>query len=350
MKKRVRLGFASAALAVALVGCDRLRDFFLFPNEHRVVLADKPMLLDTKPTRLASDQQIKVAGMTTELCATISHDARIDDKADGDVISAQFATQMGGAHLSAVLHSRDGKDYEWKGDSWSLSSNGSSGPYRLDACLRWESVEAPPRGTEIASIDLGSDRPLRVLGVHWRSTDAFDSISQPHPDPFAVPSAEYSELENAFGGQAAWTSMAQPALQVTVRSRHQRFSLGRYHSTLLLRMSDSGIQLEPVSRSVGMGIVTIPTSAVEACSMSCYGKLAKDTELLLPKLGLQVGILNTPELIDWCWNQHVPMATNAAASAWFYKGTPLPAKDTYGAQFASRAAYDHQAHRSCMGY
>ncbi|WP_395683895.1 hypothetical protein [Dokdonella sp.] len=350
MKKRLSLGLAFAALAVALVGCDRLRDFFLFPNEHRVVLSEQPLLLDTKPTRLTSDQRIEVAGNTTDLCATISRDAKVDPGADGDVIDGQFAEQKGGAHLSAVLHARDGKDYEWKGDSWSLSSGVRAGPYRMDACLRWESLEAPPKGTEIASIDLLSDRPLRVMAVHWRSTDAFDFISQPPPDPLAMPSTQYSELAKLYGSQAAWTSPATLATQVTLESRHRNISPRVYHSTLLLRMSDAGIQLEPASRTRGMGVVTIPTSAVEACSMTCFGKRAKDTLLLLPQLGLKIGILNAPEVIDWCWNQHVPMAANADASAWFYKDAPLPAKDTYDAQFASRAVYDHQASRSCMGY
>jgi hypothetical protein len=352
MKTKMQIGLVLAPLAIALVGCDRFPELFFGPHDHRVVLSDKPLLLDTKPAHFSTDE-IKVWGMTSEICATLSNDAHIDTKQDGKAINVEFAKAKGGAHLLAVLHARDGKDYEWKGDVWSLASNGASksAPVTMNACLRWECAEAPPKGTEIASIDLSSDRPLPVLGAYWTSTDAFDFESQPPPDPFAMSSAEYKELEKTFGGQSAWPSKEKLALQVSLESkRNGEMSLSHFNSTLLLRLTDAGVQLQPASNTTGMGVVTIPTSAVEACSMTCFGKLARTTELLLTGQGIQLGVLNTPEVNDWCWNQHIPMATSAAMDAWLYKGTPLPAKDTYSAQFESRAAYDHQAHQSCMGY
>jgi hypothetical protein len=353
MKMKVRTGLVFALSVLALGGCDRFPDLFFGPDDHRVVLADKPLLLDTKPMRLSSDEQIKVAGMTTELCATLSHDAHLDTKADAKAISAEFVKLKGGAHLFAVLHARNGKNYDWKCDSWSFSPTGSSDSNHgtMSACLRWECAETPPKGTEIASIDLSTDRPLRVLGVDWSSTDAFDFVAQPPPDPIATPSAEYKELEQAFGGHRAWPSAANVALQVSLESnRHRPMSFSHFNSTLSLRLADSGIQLQPTANMAGMGVVTIPTSAVEACSMSCFSSQARTTELLLTGQGIQLGILNAPEVNDWCWRQHIPMATSASMGAWLYRETPLPAKATYTAQFESRAAYDHQAHQSCMGY
>jgi hypothetical protein len=353
MKTRIHIGPVLALLAIALVGCDRFPELFFGPNDHRVVLSDKPLQLDTKPTRLSSDEQIKVLGISTEICATLSNDAHIDTKTDTENINAEFAKLKGGAHLFAVLHARDGKDYEWKGDSWSFSSNGSSDVSHatMNACLKWECAEAPPKGTEIVSIDLSSDRPLRVLGAHWSSTDAFDYWANPTPDSFAASSAEYKELEQAFGGQSAWSSTAKPALQISLESnRHRPMSFSNFNSTLLLRLTDSGIQLQPAANTTGMSVVTIPTSAVEACSMSCFNRQTRTTELLLTGAGIQLGVLNAPEVNDWCWNQHIPMATSASMSSWLYKGTPLPAKDSYTAQFESRAAYDHQASQSCVGY
>lgn len=353
MATKVLIRLVLLPLVVVLVGCDQFPELFFGPDDHKVVLADKPLLLDTKPTHLSSEEQIKVVGMTTELCATLSHDAHVDTKADTKTINAEFAKLKGGAHLFAVLHARDGKDYNWKCDSWSFSPNSSSDSNHgtMNACLKWECAETPPKGTEIASIDLSSDRPLRVLGVDWSSTDAFDFIAQPPADPIAMSSAEYKELEQAFGGQPAWPSVAKVALQVSLESnRHRPMSFSHFNSTLSLRLADSGIQLQPTANTAGMGVVTIPTSAVEACSMSCFSRQARTTELLLTGQGIQLGVLNAPEVIDWCWNKHIPMATSAAMDSWLYKGTPLPAKDTYTTQFESRAAYDHQAHQSCMGY
>ncbi|WP_343791431.1 hypothetical protein [Dokdonella soli] len=350
MNGNVRLVLGLALLAIVLVGCDRLPSLLLGFNDHRIVLSDKPIVLDTKPTRLSTDGSIKVLGVTTDLCVTLSNDAKdATDAKDVNDFNAEYAKLKGGAHLLAVLHARDGKDYEWKCGGWSFSPNGA-GRGTMYSCLKWECNQSPPKGTEIASIDLSSDRPLRVLGAHWSSTDAFDHVSQPPPDPVAVPSAEYKDLERSFGGQSAWPSTEKLALQVTLSSNHGQISLSHFNSTLSLRMSDSGIQLQPTSNAVGMSVVTIPTSAIESCSVSCFSNLARETDLLLPGSGIQLGVLNTPELIDWCWSQHLPMATSASSRAWLYKGTPLPPKDSYTAQFESRAAYDHQAHQSCMGY
>jgi hypothetical protein len=353
MKRKGRAGLVLAALAIALVGCERFPDLLFGRREHRITLSDKPLTLDTTPTHLSTNEQIKVVGMTTDLCATLSNDAHVDTKEKAEAINAEFARLKGGAHLSAVLHARDGKDYEWTGDSWSFSSNGRSrtSPVTMDACLKWENAETPAKGTELVSIDLSSDRPLRVLGIHWSSTDIFDFVSHPPADAIAVPSAEYKELEQAFGGHAAWAATAKPAEEVSLESNRRRpMSFSAFHSTLLLRLTESGIQLQPAANTVGMDIVTIPTSAVEACSMSCFSRQARTTELLLPSQGIQLGVLNAPEVNDWCWNQHIPMATSASRSSWLYNGTPLPARSSYTIQFESRAAYDHQAHQSCVGY
>jgi len=352
MKTKVCVGLVLVLLVITLAGCDRFPELFFGPHDHRVVLSDKPFLLDTKPAHF-STAEIKVWGMTSEICATLSNDAHVAGNEDVNVINAEFAKVKDGAHLFAVLHARDGKDYEWKGDVWSLASNGTSktAPVTMNACLRWECAEAPPKGTEIASIDLSADRPLHVLGAYWTSTDAFDFAAQPPPDHIAVSSAEYKELEQAFGGQPAWPSTAKVALQVSLESnRHRPMSFSEFHSTLLLRLTEAGIQLQPASDAAGMGVVTIPTSAVEACSMSCFSKQSRTTELLLTGQGIQLGVLNAPEVSDWCWNQHIPMATSTAMRAWLYKGTSLPAKDSYTTQFESRAAYDHQAGQSCVGF
>lgn len=345
MKPKKRIGLALALLATALVGCNRFPDLLFGSGEHRVVLSDKSILLDTKPVHLSSDEQIKVLGVTSSLCVRLSNDAReVED------LNSEYAKLNGGAHLLAVLRARDGKDYEWKCGGWSFSPNGA-GRGSMDACLTWECNQAPPKGTEIASIKLSSDRPLQILGIDWNSTDAFDFVSQPSPDPLAMSSAEYKQLEGAFGGQSVWPSEAKLALQVTLESNRRRpMSFGHFNSTLLLRMTDSGIQLQPASNAFGMGLLTIPTNAIEACSMSCFSNLARETDLLLIGPGIQLGVLNTPELVDWCWQRHLPMATSASRRAWLYKETPLPAKESYTTQFESRAAYDNQAQQSCMGY
>jgi hypothetical protein len=337
----VVLGLSIAALA----GCERLMSVFLpgFANQD-VVLSDKPMVLGTEPTRFSAGEPLRVVGFTSDLCVVLA-----DDVAKDADIDATYKSLKAGARLSAVLHASGGADVVWKCGGWSFSP-GESGRGSLSACLRWECNQAPPKGTEIASIDLSADRPLRILGAHWSSTAAFDHVSQPPPDRDASSSAEYRDLEQIYGGKPAWSSPAQTSLQVELSSNRRRASSSTFNSTLKMRLATEGVQLQPGPNAIGMGIVTIPTTAVAACSMSCFGNLARRVNLLLPEPGIQVDLLNSPEVVNWCWQNRIPMATSAARRAWLYEGVPLPDKKSYAQQLSSRPAYDDQASQSCMGY
>lgn len=344
VKDKIKLALWLTLLTALLAGCEQIANLFPVLNNQEVVLSDKPATLSAKPTRFTSDKTLKVVGMTSDLCVTLSNDA--PDTGDED---AEYEKLMGGAKLSAVLHAGNGKSYNWTCNGWSYGPNGS-GSGRMEACFRWECNKAPPKGTEIKSFDVTSNRPLRILGARWSSTAAFDFMSNPTPDPVAFSSAEYKTLEAAFGGKPAWSSPAQTAPEVTLESNRRRASFSEYHSSISIRLAEAGIQLEPGSNTVGMDIVTIPTAAVEACSMTCSSSLVRETNLLLTGQGIQLGFLNKPEVIDWCWRNKIPMATSASRRYWLYDQTALPARDSYVDQFKSRDAYDHQASQSCMGY
>lgn len=337
----VVLGLSIAALA----GCERLTSAFLPGSTNQeVVLSDKPMVLGTEPTRLSAAEPLRVVGFTSDLCVVLA-----DDVANDADIAATYKQLKGGTRLAAVFHSSGGADVVWKCGGWSFNP-GKSGRGALSACLRWECNQAPPKGTEIASIDLSADRPLQILGAHWSSTAAFDHVSQPPPDLVASSSAEYRDLERTYGGKPAWSSPAQTSQQVELSSNRRRASSSTFRSTLKIRLAAEGIQLQPGPNAIGMGIVTIPTTAVEACSMSCFGNLARSVNLLLPEPGIQVDLLNSPEVVNWCWQNRIPMTTSAARRAWLYEGAPLPDKKSYAQQLSSRPAYDDQASQSCMGY
>ena len=335
-----------AALSVALLaGCERLASAFLpgFANQE-VVLSDKPLVLAAEPTRLSPTQPLMVVGFTSDLCVALADDVPVD--AD---IDATYKQLKGGARLSAVLHGSDGTDVVWKCGGWSFRP-GNAGHGSLSACLRWECNKAPPKGSAITSVDLSADRPLRILGARWSSTASFDHVSQPSPDLVASSSAEYRDLERAYGGKSAWSSPAQPIQQMVLSSNRRRASFSTFNSTIAMRLAPEGIQLQPSPTAIGMAIATIPTTAVAACSMSCFSNLARSVNLLLPEPGIQVDLLNSPDVLDWCWQSRIPMATSAARRAWLYEGAPLPNRESYAQQFHSRHAYDEQAKQSCMGY
>ncbi len=332
-------------VAVVLVGCERLMRALLpaFGGQE-VALSNKPTVLSTEPTRFAGTEPLKVLGFTSDLCFVLA-----DDVAKDADIDATIKRLKGGARLAAVLHTNGNADVAWKCDGWSFAPS-ESGRGILSACMRWECNQTPPKGTEIASIDVTSDRPLRILGANWSSTAAFDHVSQPPPDLVATSSEEYRDLEQLYGGKPAWTSPARTALQVELSSNRRSRSSSSFNSTLGIRLGAEGIQIQPGATAVGIGVVTIPTAAIEACSMSCFSSLARSTNLLLSEAGIEVDLLNSPEVVDWCWRNRIPMATSASRRAWLYKGAPLPDKGSYVQQLASRSEYDHQASQSCMGY
>lgn len=342
---RFRLAAMLGLSMAALAGCEKLMSAFLPGSANQdIVLSDKPLVLGTESTRFSAAEPLKVMGFTSDICVVLADDVAKD--ADIDAIYMQL---KGGARLSAVLHVSGGADVVWTCGGWSFNSD-ESGRGSLSACLRWECNKAPPKGTEITSIDISADRPLRILGAHWSSTAAFDHVSQPTPDLVASNSAEYRDLERAYGGKPAWSSPAQTAQQVALSSNRRRASYSTFDSTLKIRLAPEGIQLQPGPNAIGMGIATIPTTAVAACSMSCSSNLARRVNLLLPGTGIQVDLLNSPEVVNWCWQMRIPMATSAARRAWLYEGAPLPDKQTYAEHLSSKSAYDEQANQSCMGY
>ncbi len=342
--RHVVLVLMVALVMATLSGCRQMLSFLPGFNSQEVTLSDKPAMLGTKPIRFSGDQALKIVGKTSDFCVIISKDEPNVEDTD-----AQFEKLMGGAKLSAVLNASNGKKYPWTCNGWSFYPN-DSGRGRMSACFRWECNQTPPTGTEITSIDVSSDRPLRIFGADWSSSSAFDHISDPPPDKVAISSKEYRELEAAYGGKPAWSSPELPLSKLTLSSNRRRGSNSTFNATVSVRLTDAGIQLQPGSGAIGMDIVSIPTSAVEACSMTCWGSLARETELLLPGTGIQLAFLNKPEVIEWCWRNRIPMVLGAEHDEWYYHQKALPARENYAKQFDSRANYSDQTHQSCMGF
>jgi hypothetical protein len=310
-----------------------------------VVVSDKPMLIGPKPTRLTPAEPLEVRGLTTEFCVVLSNDVSKAEEPD-----AAIARLTGGAKITALLHTSGGQDFAWSCKSWSESET-ASGTMRLSTCSRLAcSNPKAAKGTKFTSIDLSSDRPVRILGAEWSSTSSFDHLAQPDPDPVAISSASYRELENTYAATPAWKTPLRTALQVKLSQVPGRISGATYNSTLGIRIGSDAIQLQPVSLAPGMGVVTLPVAAVAACSMECVSDGAKATHLLLPAKGIDIEFLNDPAVLEWCWNSRIPMVSAHSRWAWQDRGTALPGIETYAEQLGSRALYDEAARRSCVGF
>jgi hypothetical protein len=340
MRKRKTLVVAAALLGLA--ACDRLLDAYFGFGPYEVVLLDKPTTLGPKAIRLQADDALQVRGYTSDLCLVLTRD--LPKGADEDAARDKL---RGGAHLKAVLHVDDGKDFTWTCGSGQVQPR-EDGRSTLSACLRMECNDSSPaKGAKITAIDLSADRPLRILEARWSSSDHMDHWMHPEPDRVAESSAEYRALESRFGGQTAWTPPPHFPMKIELDAVPGA-EMSEYNATLGVRMEARGIQLEPKAGSVGMGVVTIPTSAVTGCTMECWGPKTRYTTLLVPDAGLQLELLEFPQAIDWCWANRVPLVTREEHDAWDHgKGPPTPAKAFDPLQFPDRAAYEEAAEHEC---
>jgi hypothetical protein len=82
--------------------------------------------------------------------------------------------------------------------------------------------------------------------------------------------------------------------------------------------------------------------------MTCFGGGDRRADLVFEQQGAEVSFDAAPEILEWCWQNGLPMLSGAEERGWLYEGRPLPAKAGY-VQVA-REEYDRRAHRTCMGY
>lgn len=55
-------------------------------------------------------------------------------------------------------------------------------------------------------------------------------------------------------------------------------------------------------------------------------------------------------MVQWCWDNSIPMASGKEKRDWLYDKKSLPSRKSYEEQLSSREVYDKQVERSCMGY
>lgn len=93
--------------------------------------------------------------------------------------------------------------------------------------------------------------------------------------------------------------------------------------------------------------VQIPVGAIAGCSKTCFGPDKWDADLLLNEVGIQISIENSQDVIDWCWENDLPMLQSSVRRAWKYEGKELPSKAGYVR--VSKQEYASQARSACVG-
>jgi hypothetical protein len=96
------------------------------------------------------------------------------------------------------------------------------------------------------------------------------------------------------------------------------------------------------------GKIQIPIDVITGCSKTCFGPGRWDADLLLNDVGIEISVENSQEIIDWCWDNGLPMISSSVRRAWKYEGKALPSKNEYVR--VSKDEYASQARSACSGY
>ena len=114
-------------------------------------------------------------------------------------------------------------------------------------------------------------------------------------------------------------------------------------------LDDSSIHFSPeFPFSIGFPSAQVPTDAISGCGMTCFSKDRWYVDILIGDLGIEIGVREAPEVIDWCWEQGLPMVSGTQRRGWLYEGGELPRRDEY--EQVGREEYRRKTRRSCQGF
>jgi len=159
----------------------------------------------------------------------------------------------------------------------------------------------------------------------------------------------YSDLEASFKSDKNVVAQRISSKSMFLASTSKRSA--NYQGTVSIKLSPDWIEIE---QDHPLGFFShrllIPKGAVLACSKTCFGDTNWEANLLIVRTGTQISVPNGGELMEWCWNNRIPMVSGNDRRQWLYNNKVLSVGQKYPEQFASREKYEMQKKMSCLGY
>jgi hypothetical protein len=160
-------------------------------------------------------------------------------------------------------------------------------------------------------------------------------------------SGPYADLEAAFPSKKGSHGKEISAKKIVLTSNRHKGAY-TYGDTPEIRLSKESVYIDPHFPT--MERIEIPINAVSGCGKSCFGSSKWDADILIGQIGVELSIPNSEDVIEWCWENRIPIIPGNSVSDWQYKQVPLPDKSSFTTQFSSREEYDRLVKRSCQGY
>jgi hypothetical protein len=160
-------------------------------------------------------------------------------------------------------------------------------------------------------------------------------------------SGPYADLAKDFAADGEPAGLLVKGSQVVMASTRHR---GAYtFGGRQVFVSDTAVDIRAESSTFGLlPNLRLPATGVSGCSMTCFGSRDRRANLVLAQQGAEVSFEAASEIVEWCWQNGLPMFSGADKRGWLYEGRPLPSKAAYVR--AARDVYEQQADRACMGY
>jgi len=158
----------------------------------------------------------------------------------------------------------------------------------------------------------------------------------------------YTEVANQFPAKSDFPSEKLESKTLVLTGTNRR-GAQNLQKIVDVGLDNSGIHFRPdFPFGFGFPPAEVPLDAISGCGMTCFNKDRWDVDLLLGDLGIEIGISQTPEVIEWCWERGLPMISGKDKRNWMYSGGRLPSRDGY--EQVDREEYRQQTKRRCQGY
>jgi hypothetical protein len=165
-------------VVLVIAGCDQRVDQLLEKlagyETNTVVLVKGPTVVGSTGLILRSAQPMKVVGDSSSLCLVLKSGVSLGPQV---VMNKLFEESLRGADVTALLRMKSGKTIRLSkpGQAWDKYGHVTSSEEQ-SACFSCACGVQPTVGDEVAEATVNSTPPIKILGIYWESTNAFDQL------------------------------------------------------------------------------------------------------------------------------------------------------------------------------
>lgn len=196
-------------------------------------------------------------------------------------------------------------------------------------------IESVPRKSKIVPIMIGGAMlaviPGVVIVVEYFEGQSYSNIADKYP------------LSEGTG----YTAISADRVSITKQNRASQAVSTR--DIFDVSVDDESVRFETSSlRGILYRPFEIPANAVHSCSKQCG--IGARYILLLKAEAIEISVGNAEAILDWCWQNNLPILARSQRMEWLYNGEALPEQSDLDQTLKNRSTYDYAARQACHGF